>query len=228
MTIPQNNIKRFFAIYEQKSFKKGTTILSPNDPIRYIYHIEKGEVRQYAVSQEGEEATLHIFHPGSYFPIMLTLSQKENAYFFEALTDTVIRIAPTSDVTTFLHKNPDVLFDLTVRFAKAIEGLLEKTMSLLLEHAYQKVISILLYLSKHEARKKKGSAIELLFSHEDIAGWIGVERETVSRQIEKLQKIGLVTTKKHSVLIHNIAKLRDELSRKRSDLYHGTIANRSV
>lgn len=216
MTISgKGKIVDFFSNHPEKRFKKGEVILKPDDSIHEIFYIQSGMVRQYSISQEGEEATLHVFHTGSYFPIMLVLASLTNKYYFEAMTDIIIMTASTPTVIEFIEKNPDVLLDLTTRFAEGICGLLEKIEENMHMHAYQRVISILLYLGKkfgHQEEPYEKEGIELHFSHNHIASWTGLQRETVSRQIEKLQKKHIVSSRNHRLVIHSLNALQKELA----------------
>lgn len=205
----------FFSKHPEKLFKKREIILRPDDSTRDIFFIQNGMVRQYSISQEGEEATLHVFHADSYFPIMLVLASRPNKYYFEAMTDVVTREASASAVIEFIKKDQDVLFDLTARFAEGICGLLEKIEENMHMHAYQRVSSVLLYLGKkfgHHDKGNKTKRIELNFSHNQIASWTGLQRETVSRQIEKLQKKHIVSSKKQRLIILSLGALQKELA----------------
>lgn len=204
----KEKLSQFFQHYKKVSYKKGETILRADERnIKHIIYIEKGSVRQYHIAPNGEETTMHEFYEGSFFPIMLVLANEQNTYYFEASEPTTGYIAPVADVLTFLKNDPTVLYDLTVRLAYGICGLLEKIKSFSYEHAYQKVISILLFLTKHHAAD--GRTLDT--THGEIASWIGAQRETVSRQIEKLQKKGIIQSKNHRIVIKSTLKLQEEL-----------------
>lgn len=166
----------------------------------------------YIISEDGEEATIHVFRPGSFFPIMLSLSSRPNKYYLEAVENTEVVKAPAKEVVAFVKNDHEVLFDLTTRFADAITGLMLRIEQLVSQGAYPKIVSLLLYLADTFGQNSdEGLKIKLQFSHDDIAAWVGVARETVSRQIEKLQQKGLVIQKDHHVIIPDIKKLQEEL-----------------
>lgn len=207
----KEKIITFFKSYKKKEYRTKERIINADESINSIYFLEKGLVKQYTITREGEEITLHIFKPFSYFPIMLVLSNNPNSYFFEAVQDTTVYVAPTKDVLEFINTNDDVLKDLTVRLSMGIVGLLKKIENIISEQAYSRVISTLLYLGKSIGKKEeKDTSVSLIMSHADIASWVGLQRETVSRQLERLHKKGIVQNQNH-ILSLDITKLTEEL-----------------
>ena len=200
----------FFNRYKSLSLKKGKTLYQPNDPIHSIYLLKQGLIKQYAISENGEELTINIFRPNSFFPIMLVLADQPNKYFFQAETDIVTFKAPTKEVLEFLEVNPDILLDLTKRFAAAILGLSIRVEELSFHQAQNRVYSLLLYLAEKFGETKNGkTVIKLLLTHQDLASWTSLTRETVSRQLEQLSKAGLINYNRHSITILDKDKLQN-------------------
>lgn len=207
-----NTVDSFFSQFPLISLRKGEIVLRPDQHIQDIYLLKSGKVRMYAISSDGEEVTLHMFRPFAYFPLMLVLSNVTNNYYLEAMEPSVAVKAPTAQVIDFIKTNPDVLFDLTTRFADAIGGLLVRIQTVTGEYAYTKVIHLLLYLANRFGHRHGNQiAISIEMSHEDIANWIGLRRETVSRQIEKMQQKQLIHSSNKEVIIHNIDALKQEI-----------------
>ena len=204
-------ILSFFSHFQPLTVAKNQIIITPKEEISSIYLIKKGLVRMYIISEEGEEATLHVFKENSFFPMMLSLSKRENKYYFEAMEETEVMKAPTKDVTDYIKKDPELLFDLTIRFADAITGFMLRIEQLISQSAYQKIVSLLLYLI-HTSGKKEGEDITIYFhySHEQLGTWVGVARETVSRQMEKLEEKGIISQKEHNIVIKDMTRLQGE------------------
>lgn len=212
MTEVQKKIETFFSQFPGSSYKKGATILSPDETISSVYYLQEGSVKMYSISEDGEEITLHVFQSGSFFPIMLTINNVTNHYYFEADEDSKVYQAPSEKVITFLQSEPEVLFDLASRFAAGINGLLKRIEKYSNTDSGTKMVQLLLYLSKKFGkRNENGVDIELDVRHEDIAHWIGTSRETVSRNLEKMQKQGVIQLHKNRITISNKSILQNSL-----------------
>lgn len=204
----------FFSEGKKVSYKKGEIILRAGEPIFGIYLLNEGFVRQYLISEDGDEVTIHIFRPLSFFPTMLLISNTQNRYYFEAETAVEIYRQSPEKVLEFIKTNPDVLFDLTVRFSQAVIGLSKRIETLAIGSVYAKVVSLLSYLSTRFGEEKENEIIvSIPITHNDIAAWIGAKRETISRQMEKLSRDGVIESKNHLIVIKDKQKLDNEKSR---------------
>jgi len=207
--IIQDKIDHFFSKYPKVTFSENEIIFRPGTPLTDIFHLQSGTVRMYSISADGEEVTLHIFRPTSMFPLMLLMTKKNNTYYFESSESSVAIKAPANSVVDFLKSEPDILYDVTCRFSEAISGLLTRIENQSVENSYHKIILLLLYLTdKFGEEFETGQKISIPITHEDIASWIGIRRETVSRQIEKLQKNGLVKVQKKHYVLPDVKKLK--------------------
>ncbi|MDQ3239550.1 MAG: Crp/Fnr family transcriptional regulator [bacterium] len=207
-----HKLDNFFANHKPVYLKKGEVLLEPCDSIKDIFYLKSGSVKMSTYSQNGEEVILHVFRPPSYFPTMLSLGGITNRYYFQALQDVEAIQAPACSVVDFLKENLDVLLDLNIRFSKALNGLMVRIENGTFQKAYSKTISLFLYLSdKFGHSHEEGTIISLQLTHQDIAAWLGLRRETVSRQIEQLQQAGLLLNKEHHFIVPDIEKLRNAL-----------------
>ncbi|MBI3335655.1 MAG: Crp/Fnr family transcriptional regulator [Candidatus Portnoybacteria bacterium] len=208
----------FFKNHRERAYKKGEIILHNFESVSSLYYLQKGYVRQFVITRDGEEVTIHIFRPGSLFPLMLSFAGAQNRYTFQALTHTVVRQAPQDKVLDFLKREPSLLIEIVQRFAKGLLGLSLRIERFSSTETHEKLISLLLYLSSRFGKSiKKSKAqeimIDLPLTHQEIASWIGRERETVSRQMEKLKRKKLIDYKGKSVFVKNLEKLKQELTR---------------
>ena len=206
-------VSKFFASAPEKSFSKGSIIINPEDNLEKVYYLTRGKVKQYVLSSSGEEIIIHIFRPGSFFPIMLVLGGATNRFYFQTLTKCKVRISTSREVVEFLKKEPASLYDLTVRFAKGLDGLTTRIESLLGEKAQDRIISLLLYLSEKFGKEtQEGIKINLPLSHQEIAKWVGLERETVTRQLKALNAKGLIKYMRRKITITDTKVLAKTIS----------------
>jgi len=107
-----------------------------------------------------------------------------------------------------VKKDNKELFDLTTRLAEGLNGLVTRLEHLLSENSESRLISLLLYLSiKYGKPVKDGTTIWIPITHQEIAQWIGVERETVSRQMKSFKDRGILRYKKQYITITDLKAL---------------------
>jgi len=208
MAIIKQPIKKLFSNSETQSYKKSHLFYEPESKINTIYLLESGLVRQYTIQSDGQEATIHLFRPGAYFPILIAISGVKNRFYFESLEKATCQQLPVESVLDFLRSNPQEAYSLLVRSAQALDGLSKRIELTLFNNAQTKVASLIAYLAQTFGQPiGAGYRLDAQVSHDYLTSWLGLTRETISRQISALKKAGLITTKKGSILIKDLKAL---------------------
>ncbi|MEO6509195.1 MAG: Crp/Fnr family transcriptional regulator [Patescibacteria group bacterium] len=209
----ETRIGAFYSQFPLHTFKKGEIIILPDDNPSVVFYLKEGLVREYAISLQGIEITLHIFHPHSYFPMMWAIADIPNRYYYEAFGDVQLFRAPKDKVIAFLKENSDILLELTKRVFQGLDKLTSRIEYLSYGKAYERVVSVLLYLDRHFGKEKdKQIHFENTFTHRDIGSLAGITRETTSRELEKLKKKGIISYDHQSIIINDIGNLKSQLS----------------
>jgi CRP-like cAMP-binding protein len=137
------------------------------------------------------------------FPLGSAINDYENSYYYEALTKVQVFSAPKIATLMFLQKNPDVIYDLLQRIYRGLEGYFAIMETLLGGSAYHKVVT---QLTIYEKRFGK---IDL--THTKLASLTGLSRETVTREIAKLQKKNIIKYSGNKLVITDTDRLSKEL-----------------
>lgn len=211
-TVADKNILKklnlFFDGFKTLKFNAGEIITRSEDPLTNIYYIKKGCVRIYSISEQGEDVTLHIARAGSFFPMMLVLGKAKTNYYSESLTKVDLRQAPSTEVIKFIQKEQDVLFDLTRRFALGLCGMMVRIENLVTNPAFDRLELLIAYFAKNHGEKSEdGVTINIPLTHSMIGSWLGLSRETISRQIKKLQDMDLIDYRGRRLLVKDIKSL---------------------
>jgi len=206
----KGKLESFFATFAPLKYGRNATLIKPQDFISHIFYLESGYVRQYILSREGEEITIHIFRPTSFFPMMLALSGTINKYYFEAMTSVSLYKAPRDKVIEFIKNNPDVNLELSRRLSQGIAGLLVRIENLIFDDVEKKLASLLFYLGEHFGEERAGKVvIKLRLTHKDIATWVGTSRESVSRQMKQFENDKLLSYKNSEIVLRDISKIKE-------------------
>jgi len=211
-----NKTKEFESFYKQfqiRHYKKGEMLIRVDDDPQGIFCLMKGFVRQYTISSSGNELTLHILKPISYFPMVWAINGTPNVYYFEALTPVEVGRAPRDQVVDFIKDKPIIIFELMSELVEDYAESLTRIEHLVFSDAYRRVISVLIYLTKHFGKKyKNGIIVRHRFTQQDIATLVGVARETASVEMVKIEKKGLVKYADHSMIFEDVDRLHSELT----------------
>ncbi len=186
-----------------KNIPKNTLLFSAGDPAEGFYYIVSGEVRIYKMDSAGREIEVGRLFAGDYFgEAIIFVSDKYPVY------------AETVKPTTLLYFLKTIILDqiktqpgLAAYFIKLLAGkcvALNKRMeSLTMNSVQQRLIKFLLAEYQHNGHKP----ILLKISKSELAKQLGTISATLSRNLQQLQKSGLIKVKGKSIEIVNSAKL---------------------
>jgi len=210
--VAQEKIRLFFEQSKPVVLPKNSILIqSFEDVPENIFYLKKGLVRMYCFSPEGEALTLHIFTPGSFFPIVFSFSESPNSSFFESMTPITVYKAPRKDVMQFVQRQLDVLFYLTTTSFLALEGYTTRIRHMVFNNSYQRTAVLLVYLAdKFGEREGASFLLPHVFTHELIASWVGITRVSVSKAIGQLKKKGIVTYSNGKLQILDMGKINKE------------------
>lgn len=199
MTQVQKTLEKFFSKFKKIELPKKSIILDEGQAPPGVYYLAEGWVRIYSICPKGNELTLHIADPGSYFPMEQIIGEVKHSYIFESISPVVLYLCPKEEFIKKVEKNPEILLDLVRRLTSGVFKLLSRIEIGYSASAAQRIESVLIYLVRHF-----GNPINLHFTHLDIAKIAGLTRETVSLEMEKLKKAGEVIYKGRKLIYTNL------------------------
>lgn len=203
----------FFQKYPKSIYNKGQIIIKPGENPKSIYFLKKGLVRQYLKSPKGEILVIQIFRPGSFFLMTWILDNPVVTSYLEAVGKVEIYPAPITAVRDFIKKDPEVLYDFTLRLLKGVKGLVNRLEYLIFDEAYIRVAALVSYIAKtHGAQDQGNIVVNIPLTHREIAAWTGITRETASLQVEELKEKGLISYRGRQMIIKCMRSLEEEIA----------------
>lgn len=204
-------LNNFFAKFKKYCYKKNEAILRGGDIPQGVYLINKGYVKDYSISKEGEELTLIIFKPEDIFPITWIFNDKQNLHYFDAMSPVELWRCPKEDFITFVKANPQILLELTSHIVLRLGGIMQRMEYLAFGNAYEKVASIIAICAERFGKENnQGIVIPIPLTHKDLAMLVGLTRETVSIEVKKIERKGIISYKKHLIVVRGMKKLQAE------------------
>jgi CRP-like cAMP-binding protein len=162
------------------SFARNAEIYGESEPADYLYKVVSGTVRTYKVLNDGRRQIGAFYFPGDIFGLE---TGEEHAFSAEAVGDCKVLVIKRSAVVGLAARDNEVarqLWTLTSRELRRVQD----HILLLIKTAEERVVSFLLEMA---ARMPAGKAVELPMSRQDIADYLGLTIETVSRTLSHLE-----------------------------------------
>lgn len=197
----------------RKKYKKGEVVFLQGSLLEGLYIINSGKIKIFKYTKEGKEQILYILSEGDFFGELSLLKAEEVGFNAEAMEDVNICMVNKKDFDQILESNPQI----SVKILEVIGARLSKLESLVqslgTKDIEARIAQMLIELSDEFGIKKKNLIeMEIPLTREDMANFIGVTRETISRKLSILQDEGvikLIGNKK--IVILNIDTLKKYL-----------------
>jgi len=197
-----DKLKDFLTKYKTIKYKKGQVLARPGDTFDKVIIEKEGFARVYQSNNENKEVSWPVLKPMWLYSWVTAFTEGKSQYFVETVTNMEAWAIPIEEFDKFLKEEI---------YSEIIKGLIDlslKTEELILADAYTKVKILLADLANNFGKKSgKEVLIDFNIPHRVLASITGLTRETVTLQILKMQKIGILENKKRTVVIKNIDKL---------------------
>ncbi len=185
------------------SFSRNTEIYGENESADYLYKVVSGCVRTYKIFDDGRRQIGGFYFPGD----MFGLEHGENHQFSaEAIDNCVVLIVKRSALVALAERDGDIARQLWSHTAAELQRV-RAHMLLLIKSAEQRVACFLIEMA---SRRSSQEVVELPMSRQDIADYLGLTIETVSRTLTHLEAKAAIAlpTSRRIVLRNRTALLR--------------------
>ncbi len=183
-------------ITKRKNCQRGQVIMSDEMPVEYFCNIVTGVVKLNKTSEDGRQSIIGLLFPPDFLGRVYA---EKNPYFAEAVTETELCCFPHRDFEKLLEKFKGLEHRLFEHTLDELDSARDWMFLLGRKSAEEKVASLLLLIAKRTAMigcehssPYKETSFDLPLPRADIADYLGLTIETVSRQMTKLKKCGAI------------------------------------
>lgn len=184
-------------------FEHNSEIFGEGEPAEYFYRVVKGAVRTYKLLNDGRRQISAFHMAGDIFGLE---AGREHRFTADAIADSTVLVIKRSTLMALANRDSEIASGL---WAQATGDLLRAQDHMLLlgrKNAHERVASFLLEMAE---RGTVHESVELPMSRQDIADYLGLTIETVSRTLTLLESesaIELPTSRR--ILLRDPAALR--------------------
>ncbi len=174
------------------SYARGKTIIEEGNPAEYVYKVVTGALRKIRLLADGRRHINSFLMPGDFFGFA---EGHDYSHTVEAVADvTLVRYA---------RRGFDAVLENDPRASRHFLGLVSRTLSATQDHllllgrksALERMATFLLALSdRRGADRNSGAELDLPMNRSDVADYLGLTIETVSRLITRLRSLRVIDT----------------------------------
>ncbi len=204
--------KRFsdVTIHDER-WDRGQHLFLPSERLRFIYIVHSGSFKIYITNVNGDTQITGFYFQGDVLDLSVPYDANQNYGAVALETSTVCKI-PLAEFENMVNQYPD----LSNAFLKVMsrEIILKQRMMLVMSKmtAEQKVADFLFHMStENKSRGYSPVIFNLSMTRTDIANYLGLAIETVSRIFKAFRNKGIISVERRQVSINEFEALKSFL-----------------
>ena len=165
------------------SYRKGTEIYGEKEPAEYVYQVKSGAVRSYKLLSDGRRQ-IGAFHlVGDIFGLE---NGSQHRFTTEAIVDTTVRLVRRQSLEMVAESDAMVARNLLSMTTSNLQHAEDHMLLLGRKTSLERVAAFLIEMDK---RLTAAGVMALPMSRRDIADYLGLTLETVSRALSRLHEL---------------------------------------
>jgi CRP/FNR family nitrogen fixation transcriptional regulator len=168
------------------TYRKGTEIYGEKEPADYVYQVKIGAVRSYKLLSDGRRQ-IGAFHlAGDIFGLE---NGGEHRFTAEAIVETTVQLIKRRSLELVAESDAMVARNLLSMTTNNLQHAEDHMLLLGRKTSLERVAAFLIEMDK---RLTAAGVMALPMSRRDIADYLGLTLETVSRALSRLHELGIL------------------------------------
>ena len=182
----------------------GRNLFDEGDPAENLFTLTEGMIKLFKMLPDGRRQITGFLLPGDFLGLAFFRSY---AYSAEAVTDALLCRFPRDRFMALLERHPALEKELLRRASSELAAAQEQMLLLGRKSARERVASFLLGLARRQSAGGR-KPVALPMSRWDIADYLGLTVETVSREIQAAKASGAIAMPdRHHFLVVDAQRL---------------------
>jgi CRP/FNR family transcriptional regulator len=203
------------ALFESAKLTKyapGEIITRSEDMPRVMHCLKSGFMRVYSVSPRGEEYLHIVYKSGELFPLIGMTEKVQHGVYYEALDTVETYSLPMDEFTAQVQADAKLSYALTMQVMAQFNIYIDRVDNLQYKFGRERLVYRILFMaSRFGRRTERGIVIDVPVTQKVLGSSINLSRETVARELRRLEDRGLVTYEDRKIVILNFQQLGSEL-----------------
>jgi CRP/FNR family transcriptional regulator len=177
----------------KKRYAKNQIVLLEEDTAKYMYIVYSGKLRVVKINEEGKEQIISIHKKNDFFGEMALLDGKTSPATVIAYEEALIGLLSKTDFERFVLNHDATRNKIIGLLCDRLRESWAMIKILSLDNAEHRVMAVLARLKDlYGVTDDRGTIINAKLTHQQIANYASVARETVTRILSKLEKDAMI------------------------------------
>jgi CRP/FNR family cyclic AMP-dependent transcriptional regulator len=207
--LPSESVARIQMRFKWKHYEPGELILGYLDQTDEVFFITEGEARASIYSVQGKAVTFCDLAAGELFGEIAAIDGAARSASIEARSRCCVASMSGPAFLEMLESEPLVAIELLRQLVRKVRALTTRVYEFSSLDVANRTRAELLRLARLAPRQGRTASITPVPTHAEIASRISTHREAVTREINRLSKLGIVQRQGGALLVKDIERLED-------------------
>ncbi len=200
------SIGSLFSRQPLEKFDAGSALFWEGDSCKHVFEVVEGLLRIFKIIGDGRRVITGFLYPGDLVGVSL---RDRYLYSAEAVTQTKVRRFARTKFQDEMNRDPELRPQLFALLCDEMAAAQDQMVLLSRKNAEERLCSFLLLLAQRTQHyDEPAPVIQLPMTRLDIADYLGLTIETVSRTMTKLTGRGVISpTGRHAIKICKLERL---------------------
>ena len=204
-----NAVERIEQRCAWKHYAPGEPIVSYLDESDDVFFIISGNVRVTIYSLAGKAVSFRDLAPGEVFGEYPAIDRGPRSASVEARTSCLVATLPSAAFRELLQSEPAVAQEMLPQLVMKIRALTTRVYEFSTLAVSNRIQAELLRLANLAPKQGKRARIAPAPTHVDIASRVSTHREAVTRELNRLSRIGIVERERNALLVKDVERLAE-------------------
>ena len=200
--LSDEELEEIVPLVVKRRLRRDTVVFHEGDPGSAFYLVKTGRVKIYKSSAYGREQVLSILGDGQIFGDVPTFDGGPYPATAATMTEAEIYLIRREDFQGILRRHPEIALKVIQVLGARLRQSLELIRDLSFKQVPHRLAGLLLRMAReHGEQTAAGTLIPLSLSRQDLADIVGTSRETVTRELKKMERAGLLKVNRRQIII---------------------------
>jgi CRP-like cAMP-binding protein len=205
--LPRDTLAKIRSRCTWRRYAPREPIIEYSDSSNDVFFISAGEARASIHSIDGKVVTFSDLEPGQMFGEIAAIDGGPRSVSIEARTDCLIASMPATTFRGLLQSEPALADALLRYFARKVRDLTTRIYEFSALAVSNRIQSEVLRLAGLAPRQGKTAYIDTAPTHAEIASRTSTHREAVTRELNRLSRLGIIEQQGRTLTVKDIDRL---------------------
>ena len=205
--LPRRDLEALAGRCQWRRYGPGQQIVGHQDETNDVFFIIEGKVRVTIYSLSGQTVTFRDIGAGELFGELAAIDGKPRAADVFTLTDSLIASMSPDIFLDLLRNDPEVSASIHRQLAGLVRSLTERVFEFSTLTVKNRIHAELLRLARDHMEGENTAVISPVPTHAEFASRVSTHREAVTRELNALERAGLIERHGGTLIIPDFARL---------------------